>query len=101
MMSTQEAGDRAESSVEAATRPAGGVVTEVATTTGRVLLLKPGDHLIIAGVGAIEDVEHHRFHDAIAELKERLNLGAVWVFSVDINIATAEIVTRLKIEEAS
>lgn len=67
------------------------------TETARVLLLKPGDHLIIAGIGAIGEA-HDRLHDAIAELKERLNLGAVWVFEADIDIAKAEIATRLKAE---
>lgn len=67
-------------------------------TTGRVLLLKPGDTLIIAGLDMRGEMDHNRVHDALATLKERLNLGRIWIFSDNIDIAKIEIATRLKVE---
>lgn len=71
--------------------------------SGRVLLLKPGDTLIIAGAGAgaVDDWQNDDpMRDAVTCLKDRLNLAAVWVFDADIDIAKAHIATRLKPEEA-
>jgi len=54
----------------------------------RVVLVKPGDVLIFGNVGKVGTIAASQLQDALAGVKEALNLAQILVFEADIDLAS-------------
>ena len=64
----------------------------------RIVLVKPGDVLVIGNLGPLTDEDADHLHGPLVELKGRLRLAAVALFEGDIDLAVvagSDIVTGL------
>ncbi|MET8982127.1 hypothetical protein ABZX85_41745 [Streptomyces sp. NPDC004539] len=58
-------------------------------THSRVVLLQPGDHLLIGNLKALGDEGLEALHEVLPRLREALRLGGVVAFEDDVTIASA------------
>lgn len=65
----------------------------------RVILLKPGDLLLIGNTGVIEPEAMQAAAPQIAALKDTLGLAGIAVFEGDIDLAAVTTATRLDTSE--